>query len=59
MYELTLPAAFTGVPGQANCVSQSLALLINKYGGTSNATTALGYPSATALQNAVMVYCGG
>jgi uncharacterized repeat protein (TIGR03803 family) len=58
-FQLTLPATFTGVPGQANCTGQSIAFMAKKYGGIAAAAKALGYASVTALQNAVLAYCGG
>jgi len=50
---------FAGTPGKANCYGQSVSALAQQYGGFNNATAALGYPSTSALQNAVEDYCEG
>jgi hypothetical protein len=49
---------FAGTPGKANCTGQSVSALAKQYGGLNNAAEALGYPSVSALQNAIMGYCG-
>ncbi|MBV8736337.1 MAG: hypothetical protein JO007_03580 [Alphaproteobacteria bacterium] len=54
VFQLT---AFTGVPGKANCTSQSLAFLAKKYGSNAAAAEALGYPSVAALQEDILDYC--
>ena len=50
---------FAGTPGKPNCYGQSVAALAQQYSGLNNAATALGYPSVSALQSAIMTYCGG
>jgi uncharacterized repeat protein (TIGR03803 family) len=59
VFKLTLPAAFAGTPGQANCRGQSISFLANTYGGMAAAATAFGYASVQDLQNAVTNYCAG
>jgi hypothetical protein len=53
------PAAFAGTPGTPNCLSQSVAALVQQYGGLSAAASALGYSDVSALQNAIVAFCGG
>jgi YVTN family beta-propeller protein len=48
---------FAGVPGRANCHGKSVSALARQYGGLNNAAAALGYPSVSALQNAIEAYC--
>ena len=48
---------FAGTPGKANCHGQSVSVLARQYGGLNNAAAALGYPSVSALQNAIEAYC--
>jgi hypothetical protein len=48
---------FAGTPGKANCHGQSVSALAQQYGGLNNAAVALGYPSVSALQNAIEAYC--
>jgi hypothetical protein len=50
--------SFAGTPGQANCSSQSIAILRGLYGGLINAAAALGFTSAAALGNDIKEYCG-
>jgi FG-GAP repeat len=50
---------FAGTPGKANCDGQSVSALAKKYGGLNNAAAALDFPSVSALQNAIEVYCEG
>ena len=50
---------FAGTPGTANCIGTSVSALAKKYGGLNAAAAALGYPSVTALQNAIAAFCGG
>ena len=52
------PPKFAGTPGKANCHGQSDSALAKQYGGLNNAAAALGYPSVSALQNAIMEFCG-
>ena len=47
---------FAGTPGKANCHGQSVSALALQYGGLNNAAAALGYPSVSALQNAISAY---
>src|SRR5437870_5392723 len=58
VFKLALLATFNGIPGQPNCVGQSLFFLAQQYGGLARATT-FGYASVTALQNAVAAHCSG
>jgi len=48
---------FAGIPGKSNCHGQSVSALARQYGGLNNAAASLGYPSVSALQNAVEAYC--
>ena len=50
---------FAGTPGKASCHGQSVSALAKQYGGLNNAAAALGYPSVSALQEAIMAYCEG
>jgi hypothetical protein len=50
---------FAGTPGKANCTGQSVSALAKQYGGLNNAAATLGYPSVSALQNAIMGFCEG
>jgi uncharacterized repeat protein (TIGR03803 family) len=59
VFQLTLPAVFTGIPGKANCTGQSISFMAKKYGGIAHAADSLGYPNVAALQTAVAAYCGG
>src|SRR5438094_3376844 len=58
VFKLALLATFNGIPGQPNCVGQSLFFLAQQYGGLPRAAT-FGYASVTALQNAVAAHCSG
>jgi YVTN family beta-propeller protein len=49
---------FAGTQHFSNCFGQSTAALSQKYGTLNAAAAALGFPSATALQNAIRAYCG-
>ncbi len=49
---------FTGSTRAANCVGETISALTQKYGGLAEAAAALGYSSASDLQNAVVGYCG-
>jgi hypothetical protein len=54
------PMSFAGTPGQPACYGQSVAALAQQYySGLDGAVAALGFSGVTALQNAVMAYCGG
>jgi uncharacterized repeat protein (TIGR03803 family) len=59
VFKLAVPATFVGVPGQPNCLGQSMSSLAHQYGGISHAAAALGYPGTTDLHNAVFAFCGG
>jgi hypothetical protein len=50
---------FAGTPGKANCHGQSVSALARQYGGLNSAAAALGYADVSALQNAIMAFCGG
>jgi hypothetical protein len=52
--KVTTSALFAGVPGNANCFGRSVSAL----GDQAAAAGALGYPSVTALHNAIHAYCG-
>jgi hypothetical protein len=49
---------FVGTPGTADCVDSSVAALAQHYSGLNPAATALGYFNASALQNAIRMFCG-
>jgi hypothetical protein len=51
--------AFAGVPGQPNCIGQSIASLVQQYGGLTAAASVLEYPSVMALQTDIVAFCGG
>jgi hypothetical protein len=54
----SVPAVlFAGTPGQANCAGQSVSALASQFGGLNAAAAALDFPSARALQDAIMTYC--
>jgi hypothetical protein len=50
---------FAGAPGTASCHGQSVLALAKQYGGLNNAAAAVGHPSVSALQDAIMAYCEG
>jgi YVTN family beta-propeller protein len=50
---------FAGTPGRSSCHGQSISALVNVFGGLNAAAVALGFSSVSALQNAIMAYCGG
>ena len=50
---------FAGTPGYSNCYGKSTSALTQQYGGLGNAAAALGYPSAKALQTAIVGFCEG
>ena len=52
------PGVLAGIPGDANCIGESVSGLGNKYGTFLKAVAALGY-SVPGLQNEVVIYCGG
>jgi hypothetical protein len=49
---------FAGTPGKANCHGQSVSALARQYGGLNSAAAALGYADVSALQNAILAFCG-
>jgi YVTN family beta-propeller protein len=51
------PQIFSGTPGKSNCVGQSIENLTSRYRDIFSAAAALGFGSATLLQNALTVYC--
>jgi hypothetical protein len=48
---------FAGIPGQPNCLGQSVSALAQQYDGLAAAAAALGYSSVPVLQNAIAEYC--
>ena len=59
VFKLAVATTFNGVPGTANCTSQSISFLATEFGGIAHAATALGFTSVTDLQNVVVAYCTG
>jgi hypothetical protein len=53
------PVVFAGTPGKANCHGKSVSALAQQLGGLSAAAAALGFDSVSALQDAIMAFCGG
>ena len=53
------PISFAGTPGKANCYGQSISALTSQFGGLVAAALALQYHDVSALQNAVLTFCGG
>ena len=53
------PVLFAGTPGKSNCHGQSVSALARNYGGLNGAAAALGYADVSALQSAMMGFCGG
>jgi hypothetical protein len=51
----TVPAA--GTPGQANCHGKTVSALATQFGGLDAASSALGFSSVAALQDAIRVFC--
>lgn len=47
----------SGHPGKPNCHGKCVSDLALQFGDIDNASTALGYASATALQNAITSFC--
>ena len=54
-----VPGTFAGTPGKSNCHGQSVSALARQYGGLNAAAAALGYADVSALQNAIIAFCGG
>ena len=50
---------FAGTPGFSNCHGRSVEALARQYGGLNNAAAVLGYTDVSALQSAIMGFCGG
>jgi uncharacterized repeat protein (TIGR03803 family) len=50
---------FAGTPETPHCLGNSVSVLANQYGGVNAAAAALDYPSAQALQKAIMDFCDG
>jgi probable HAF family extracellular repeat protein len=55
----TPSSMFVGTPGKANCYGQSVSTLARQYRGLNAAASALGYSDVSALQNAIVAFCGG
>ena len=53
-----IPPDFAGITGFSNCHGQTVAALARRFGGLNAATAALGFFSVSALQNAIMAFCG-
>ena len=51
----TVPEA--GTPGQANCHGKTVSALATQFGGLDAASSAVGFSSVAALQNAISVFC--
>ena len=51
----TVPEA--GTPGQANCHGKTVSALAIQFGGLDAASSALGFSSVAALQDAIRVFC--
>jgi hypothetical protein len=47
----------TGTPGQPNCHGQTISALANQFGSIDSATSALGFSSASALQDGFELFC--
>jgi hypothetical protein len=50
--------SFAGTPGKANCHGQSVSALAQEFGGLNGAAAALGFSGVSALQDAIMAFCG-
>ena len=59
VFQLTSAVSFVGIPGEPNCVGQSLSTLANSFGGISSAAVEFGYSNVQALEEAVKSYCAG
>jgi uncharacterized repeat protein (TIGR03803 family) len=57
VFKLQVAANFQGVPGQANCVGQSISFLAHTHGGIAAAAADLNFASVMDLQNAVKSFC--
>jgi hypothetical protein len=47
-----------GTPGHANCHTQRVSALARQYGGLNSAAAELGFSGVSALQHAIMAFCG-
>ena len=50
---------FAGTPGSSDCHGKAVSALAERYADLAAAANALGYPSVSALQDAIRAYCGG
>jgi len=57
-YHRAVPV-FAGTPGTPNCHGESVSALVHEVGGLQAAASALGFPSAQALQDAIRAFCRG
>jgi len=55
--ELNNVAGGAGTPGEPNCHGQTVSALAKQFGGTSDAATALGFSSVSALQDTTKTFC--
>jgi uncharacterized repeat protein (TIGR03803 family) len=53
------PGVFAGTPGKSNCFGKSVSAMARQYGGLNAAAAAFGFASVGALQNAMLMFCGG
>jgi hypothetical protein len=56
---LTISLKFAGTPGKADCHGKSGSALARQYGGLNGAASVLGFPSVSALQDAIEEFCEG
>lgn len=54
---VTPRVVFAGTPGAANCFGESMAALVQTYGGSVEAAAALGFANVIALEAAVTAHC--
>ena len=59
LHAFRLVPMFAGTPGYSNCYGQRVLALTQQYKGLNNAAAALGYPSVSGLQSAIMGFCKG
>ena len=57
-FRLDPNADVRGDARQANCHGKSVSALAKQYGGLNGPAAALGFPSVSALQDAIMAFCG-
>lgn len=48
---------FSGTPGRASCVNESVSALTRQYSGLDTAAADLGYPTGKELDNAIVAFC--